>query len=60
MIVLYLLGAVSMTIVDHWIGNLDRSNLRAMYIILGILACGGGLMYLHILKEREAIIHPAG
>lgn len=60
MIALYLLGAVSTTVVDHWVGNLDRSNLRFMYIVLGILACGGGLMYLHILKERQAILLPAG
>lgn len=52
---LYVLGAISMTVVDHWVGNLDRSNLRFLYIIMGVIACSGGLMYLHILKERAAI-----
>jgi peptidoglycan/LPS O-acetylase OafA/YrhL len=51
-VLMFGLGAVSATVVDHWIGNLDRSNLRWLYIVLGVLCMGGGLMYQHVLKER--------
>ncbi len=54
-VLLFSLGAVSMTVVDHWVGNLDRSNLRWLYVALGILCMGGGLMYQHVLKERIKI-----
>ncbi|BCX47841.1 hypothetical protein HAHE_17490 [Haloferula helveola] len=37
-ILLFTLSAVSATVVDHWVGNLDRSNLRWFYIIAGV--CG--------------------
>jgi hypothetical protein len=54
-VLLFSLGTVSSTVVDHWVGNLDRSNLRWLYIVLGVLCMGGGLMYQHVLKERIKI-----
>lgn len=54
-VLLFVLGAVSATIVDHWVGNLDRSNLRWLYIVLGVLGMGGGLMYQHVLRSRMEI-----
>jgi hypothetical protein len=48
-------GAVLVSITDHWVGNLDRSNLRWLYVFMGLLAMGGGLMYQHVLHERAAI-----
>ncbi|WP_193212694.1 hypothetical protein [Luteolibacter marinus] len=54
------LGAVSATITDHWIGNLDRSNLRWLYVFLGVICMGGGLVYQHVLKERMKIIAESG
>lgn len=54
-ILLFSLGAVSATIVDHWVGNLDRSNLRWLYVSLGALCMGGSFMYQHVLKSRMKI-----
>jgi len=51
-ILMFGLGAVCATIVDHWVGNLDRSNLRWLYVLLGVLCMGGAFMYQHVLKSR--------
>lgn len=59
-VLFFSLGAVCFTIVDHWVGNLDRSNLRWLYIVLGVLCMGGGLMSQHVLKERMKITAEAG
>jgi hypothetical protein len=62
-VLLFCLGGVSATIVDHWVGNLDRSNLRWLYVVLGVLCMGGAFMYQHVLKSRmkidaEAVVSP--
>lgn len=54
-ILLFLTGAVMVSIVDHWVGNLDRSNFRWLYVVIGVLAMSGSAMYLHILRERVKI-----
>jgi hypothetical protein len=45
-------GSVCATIVDHWVGNLDRTNLRWLYVLLGVLLIGGSFMYQHVLKTQ--------
>lgn len=50
-IILYLVGVGSATIVDHFVGNLDRSNLRLIYLILGVLLMLSSLLWLHVLRE---------
>jgi hypothetical protein len=54
-VLMFVLGSVCATIVDHWIGNLDRSNLRWLYVLLGVLCIGGSFMYQHVLKSRMEI-----
>jgi hypothetical protein len=54
-VALYGIGAIMVSIVDHWVGNLDRSNLRWLYVFMGVLSIGGSLMYQHILRERVKI-----
>lgn len=54
-VLMFALGAVSATIADHWVGNLDRSNLRWLYVLLGVLCMGGAFMYQHVLKSRMQI-----
>jgi hypothetical protein len=48
-------GAVSASFVDHWAGLIDRSNLRWLYIILGLLAMGSSLVWLHVLRSSVEI-----
>ncbi|MGC4014261.1 MAG: hypothetical protein QM755_07040 [Luteolibacter sp.] len=40
-------GAVCATVMDHWVGNLDRSNLRWAYVFFGtlVMILGGVCMY---------------
>jgi hypothetical protein len=54
-VLLFGLGSVCATIVDHWVGNLDRSNLRWLYVVMGVLCMGGAFMYQHVLNSRMKI-----
>lgn len=51
MILLFTVSAISTTVVDHWIGSLERSNLRWFYIVVGIAGMVGALTLMHVLKE---------
>lgn len=53
-VLMFLGGAVSVSVVDHHVGNLDRSNLRVLYIILGTLLMGGSYLWLRVLREAVA------
>jgi hypothetical protein len=44
-------AAGSTTLVDHFVGNLDRSDLRLLYLILGVLLMLSSLLWLHVLRE---------
>jgi hypothetical protein len=45
-VVLFLTGAVSATVVDHFVGTMDRSNLRVLYIIMGVIVMVGSALYI--------------
>lgn len=51
----FVLGAVSATVVDHWIGNLDRANLRWAYVVLGTAAMAAGVIVQHVVEARFAL-----
>ena len=36
-VLLFCGGAVCTTIVDHFAGNIERTNLRAVYVIIGVI-----------------------
>ena len=50
-ILLFVAGAVSATMVDHWIGNLERSNLRWFYVVIGLAGMAGATLIQHVLVE---------
>lgn len=54
-VIIFGIGAAMVSVVDHWVGNLDRSNLRWLYVVMGVLAIGGSFMYQHVLRERVKI-----
>ncbi len=54
-ILIFMLGALMISVVDHWVGNLDRSNLRWLYVVMGVLLIGGSFMYQAVLRERLKI-----
>jgi hypothetical protein len=50
-VLMFLAGAVSVSIVDHYVvGALDRTNLRLVYVLLGVVLMAGGLLWLHSLQ----------
>lgn len=51
MILLFTVSSISATVVDHWIGNLERSNLRWFYIVVGIAGMVGAIALMQVLKE---------
>ena len=55
-LLLFLASAVSATLVDHWVGLMDRSNLRWFYIVVGIAGMVGALVMLHVFRERLALV----
>ena len=54
-VAMFIGGSVMVSVVDHWVGNLDRSNIRWLYIVMGVLLIGGSFMYQHVLRERVKI-----
>ncbi|NOY00556.1 MAG: hypothetical protein GXP30_12585 [Verrucomicrobia bacterium] len=51
MVLLYCCGAVSVSIIDHEVGMFPPSNLRILYIILGVLLMGASAAWLYSLNE---------
>lgn len=49
-VMLYMAGAICASLVDHSVGNLDRTNLRFLYVLLGIALMVGSAWWLHSLK----------
>ena len=54
-VIIFWIGSAMVSVVDHWVGNLDRTNLRWLYIVMGVLSIGGSFMYQHVLRERLRI-----
>lgn len=44
-------GAAAVSVVDHWVGTMERSNLRAMYILIGVVLMIGGALWMRSLKQ---------
>ena len=49
-IVFFLGGAFTTSFTDHYVGTLDRSNIRLVYVIFGVLSMAASLFYLLNLK----------
>jgi hypothetical protein len=45
-ILLFISGAVSASLVDHFVGTLDRSNIRLLYIIIGAALMIGAYIWM--------------
>lgn len=50
-VVLFLAGAVSVALIDHSVGTLDRTNLRVLYVILGLGLMLLGVILVHSVRE---------
>lgn len=50
-VLLFLTGAVCVSLVDHRVGLLDPINLRLLYVLLGLFLMGGSVLWIHALKQ---------
>lgn len=48
---MFVAGAVSISIVDHWVGNVESSNIRILYVIARILLMAVALVWQTMLKS---------
>ncbi|MGB1129904.1 MAG: hypothetical protein ACPG4K_07630 [Haloferula sp.] len=55
-LLLFLTSALSATLVDHWIGRVERSNLRWFYVVAGVSGMAGALVLLHTFREKMAVM----
>jgi hypothetical protein len=53
-VLLFAIGAVSASVVDHYVGNIDRSNIRLLYIVIGIGLMVGSWFWLRNLRTTGA------
>ena len=51
---LFLGGAGLATIVDHYVGTMERTNLRVLYVLLGIALMTAGVLWIEALKQSAA------
>jgi len=45
-VLLFIAGAVCVSVMDHFVGTLDRSNLRLLYILIGLVLMIGSYMWI--------------
>lgn len=50
-VVMFVAGAGSVSIVDHYVGNIDRSSIRGLYIVLGVLLMVGSGIWIWVLRQ---------
>ncbi|HEX5790973.1 MAG TPA: hypothetical protein VFY13_07450 [Luteolibacter sp.] len=50
-VLMFLSGAVSATLIDHEVGSLDRTSLRSLYVILGVLLMLGSGFWMYSLRD---------
>ena len=50
-ILMFVAGAVSISIVAHWVGNVESSNIRILYVIARILLMAVALVWQTMLKS---------
>lgn len=51
-IVIFATGAGMVSVVDHWAGTVERTNLRILYLILGFVLMAVALFWQGVLKGR--------
>jgi hypothetical protein len=53
-VIMFLAGAGCVSVVDHFVGLMEPSNLRLLYIIIGILLMAGSFVWQRSLKQSAA------
>ncbi|HEY1049111.1 MAG TPA: hypothetical protein VGE39_05125 [Prosthecobacter sp.] len=48
---LFVAGAVSVSLVEHTVGHMDPTNLRPAYVLLGVVLMAASITWLRSLKQ---------
>jgi hypothetical protein len=59
-VIMFLVGAGCVSVVDHFVGFMEPSNLRLLYVIIGILLMAGSFVWQQSLKQSAAGTHSTG
>ena len=57
-ILLFLAGAVSVSVIDHFVGTVDRSSVRLLYIIFGVILMVASIMWQRGLRQAASTMAP--
>lgn len=49
-IILFIIGAGCVTVVEHEVGTLDRTNLRPLYLVLGTILMAAAIIWTRSLR----------
>ncbi|MCX6981521.1 MAG: hypothetical protein NTV08_12310 [Verrucomicrobia bacterium] len=49
-IILFVIGAGCVTVVEHEVGTLDRTNLRPLYLVLGTILMAAAIIWTRSLR----------
>jgi len=55
---LFCAGAVSATMLDHYVGTIDRTNLRYLYVLLGVAMMTVSFFWMRSLQDQFALVTP--
>lgn len=53
-VMLFLFGAAAVSLVDHFVGTMDRSNVRLLYILCGSLVMIVSLLWIRALRTTAS------
>lgn len=53
-VLMFVAGAVSVSLVDHHVGLFEPTNLRTLYVIIGLALMVGASLWLNALKTAVA------
>ena len=48
-------GAISVSVIDHYVGTLDRTNMRFLYIVIGLGLMTAGVLWGRALREGVSL-----
>jgi hypothetical protein len=55
-LIMFFGGAIAVSFIDHYIGTLERQNIRLVYLILGAILMVSGVMLLNKAKAALAVV----
>ena len=54
-VILFFTGAGSASVIDHYVGTLDRWNMRVAYVLLGVALMVGSSLWMAALKRSLSL-----